>query len=189
MQDNSAILQEPDWTDLRFVLAAARAGALAGAARQIGVNETTVSRRLARVERRLAVRLFERVGGRLVVTQAGARLVDAAQRMETEVTRAARSVAGAGAGVTGTVRLTSVPVIVNRLLIPAVGPLLAANPSLRIELLADPRDLSLGRREAATWRCAWRVRRATRGLSPGASGASTTPSTAAGTASRRPCPG
>ncbi len=148
MQDNSAILQEPDWTDLRFVLAAARAGALAGAARQIGVNETTVSRRLARVERRLAVRLFERVGGRLVVTQAGARLVDAAQRMETEVTRAARSVAGAGAGVTGTVRLTSVPVIVNRLLIPAVGPLLAANPSLRIELLADPRDLSLGRREA-----------------------------------------
>lgn len=80
MQDNSAILQEPDWTDLRFVLAAARAGALAGAARQIGVNETTVSRRLARVERRLAVRLFERVGGRLVVTQAGARLVDAGDR-------------------------------------------------------------------------------------------------------------
>jgi hypothetical protein len=50
-----------NWNDLRYVLAVARAGTLSGAARALGVNETTVGRRLAAIEDALGVHLFEKV--------------------------------------------------------------------------------------------------------------------------------
>lgn len=56
-------MQDLDWNDLRYVLWLSRTGRLAIAARKLGVNETTVARRLARVEGLLGVRLFERQAG------------------------------------------------------------------------------------------------------------------------------
>jgi hypothetical protein len=50
-----------DWEDLRFFLAIARAGSLAGAARALVVNHSTMFRRLNAMEDRLGVRLFERL--------------------------------------------------------------------------------------------------------------------------------
>ena len=49
------------WDDLRFLLAVARAGTLSGAARSLGVNHTTVSRRIQALEEHVGVRLFERL--------------------------------------------------------------------------------------------------------------------------------
>ena len=48
----------------------------------------------------------------------------------------------------GVVRLTSVPILVYRLLTPRIGKLLAAHPKLEVELIPDNRDFSLTRREA-----------------------------------------
>src|SRR5262249_6776253 len=56
--------------------------------------------------------------------------------------------AGPTPGPAGTVRLTTVPILANRLLIPAVPRLLARHPQIRLELIAEPRNLSLTRREA-----------------------------------------
>jgi DNA-binding transcriptional LysR family regulator len=53
-------MTELDWSDLRYALAVGHAGSLAGAARQLGVNHTTVLRRLDALEERLGARLFER---------------------------------------------------------------------------------------------------------------------------------
>ena len=53
-------MQDLDWNDLRYILLLSRTGRIAGAARELGVNETTVARRIARLERLLGVRLFER---------------------------------------------------------------------------------------------------------------------------------
>jgi len=137
-----------EWSDLRYVLAIARAGALAAAARRLGVNQTTAARRLAAAETALGARLFERRDGALFPTAAGEAAIARAAQVEQEVLALERGLAGADARVAGTVRLTAVPILANRLLIPAVPTLLARHPRLRIELIAEPRNLSLTRREA-----------------------------------------
>lgn len=137
-----------NWDDLRIVLAAARRLSFAGAARVLGVNESTVARRVAAAERRLQTRLFERVQGQLTPTEAGRRAVAEAERIELAVQALDGAIAGSDALAAGGVRLTSVPIVVNRLLMPALGALLRRHPQLRLELVAEPRTLSLTRREA-----------------------------------------
>jgi DNA-binding transcriptional LysR family regulator len=137
-----------EWSDLRYVLTIARAGTLAAAARRLGVNQTTAARRLAAAEAALEARLFERRDGVLHPTRAGEAAIARAAQVEQEVLALERGITGADALVAGTVRLTAVPILANRLLIPAVPRLLARHPRLRIELIGEPRNLSLTRREA-----------------------------------------
>ncbi|SMF02236.1 transcriptional regulator, LysR family [Tistlia consotensis] len=142
-------MQPLDWNDLRHLLAAARAGTLAGAAADLGVDATTVSRRLAALERALGARLLERAGdGRLRPSEAGRRALVHAEEIERAAGRLGGSVAGADRESAGTVRLTAVPLIAERLLVPALPDLFAAHPGLRLELVAEPADLSLTRRQA-----------------------------------------
>ena len=142
-----------EWSDLRHVLAAARAGTLAAAARRLGVNQTTVSRRIAAAEAALGVRLFDRVDGMLRPTREGEAAVARAAQIEREVEALARGIGGADAAPAGVVRLTTVPILANRLLVPAVPKLHAAYPLLQIELIAEfaqsPSDAARGRYRAA----------------------------------------
>ncbi len=148
MPTKAAKLQAENWNDLRYLLAVARGGTLSAAARRLRVNETTVARRLAAAEAALGARLFERVDGAMQPTAAGEAAIAHAERIEREVQALQGRIAGADAAVAGTVRLTSVPIVVNRLLVPALPDLLAAHPLLRLELIAEPRNLSLTKREA-----------------------------------------
>ena len=141
-------MRDLNWNDLRFVLAVARSQSLAGAARRLGVNESTVGRRVAQAEQRLGARLFERSLGFFHPTEAGHAVVAAAERVELEVQAVEAVVSGADRLAAGTVRLTSVPIIVNRVLMPALPDLLRKHPQLRVELIAEPRDLNLTKREA-----------------------------------------
>ena len=141
-------MQGENWDDLRIVLSVARAASFAGAARRLGVNESTVARRIIQAEERLRARLFERSHGKLEPTEAGAEIVRRAERIEMEVQAAEGAISGADERAAGTVRVTAVPIVVNRILAPALTCLLAEHPHLRIELIADPRDLSLTKREA-----------------------------------------
>lgn len=141
-------MQAMDWSDLRHVLAVARAGTLAAAARRLGVNQTTVARRLRAAERALGAPLFERRAGALAATAAGESAIARAARIEQEVEALAAGSRRETAGATGLVRVTTVPVLANRLLIPALPKLFAAHPGLRLELVAEPRNLNLTRREA-----------------------------------------
>lgn len=141
-------MRDMNWDDLRFVLAVARTGSLAAAGRRLGVNESTVARRIAKAEARLRARLFERTPAGLAPTEAGAAIIRGAERVELEVQAAEKAATGVDDLAAGLVRVTSVPVIVNHVLAPALPELLARHPPLRIELNADARDLSLTRREA-----------------------------------------
>lgn len=96
----------------------------------------------------MQARLFERAGGKLEPTEAGAELVRRAERIELEVQAAEGAISGTDARAAGTVRVTSVPIVTNRILAPALPCLLAEHPLLRIELIAEPRNLSLTKREA-----------------------------------------
>jgi len=136
-----------EWSDLRYVLTIARAGTLAAAARRLGVNQTTAARRLAAAEAALGARLFERRDGVLYPTKAGEGAIARAAQVEQEVRALEAGIGGADARAAGTVRLTAVPILANRLLIPAVPRLIARHPRLRLELIAEPRNLSLTRCE------------------------------------------
>jgi DNA-binding transcriptional LysR family regulator len=138
-----------NWNDLRYVLAVGRAGTLAGAARTLGVNETTVGRRIAALEETFGVHLFSKVlGGKLPPTKAGAKAISQAEQIEQRVLGLHNEIAGGNNEVAGTVRLTAVPILVNRLLVPASRGLLDRCPQLHVEIVADFRDLSLVKREA-----------------------------------------
>lgn len=141
-------MQDTDWNDLKYVLAVFRTGTLAGAARSMGVNETTVARRIARADDRIGTRLFDRTNGALRPTAEGLEIIESAERVEREIHGAVLTVSGRDARIAGTVRITAVPMIVNRILVPALGPLIGAHHDLRIELIAEPRDLSLTKRQA-----------------------------------------
>ena len=137
-----------DWDHLRYVLAVARAGTLSAAARRLRVNQTTVARRIIAAQRELNARLFDRHDGVLRPTKAGAAAIARAERVEQDMLALRDTVAGSDAIAQGVVRITSVPLLVNRLLIPALPKLASAYPRLRLELIAEPRNLSLTRREA-----------------------------------------
>jgi len=141
-------MQAMEWSDLRYVLTVARAGTLAAAARRLRVNQTTVARRLAAAQAALGARLFERRDGALYPTKAGEAALARAAQVEQEFLALERGVGGADAVVAGSVRVTAVPILANRLLIPALPRLFARHPRLRVELVAEPRNLSLTRREA-----------------------------------------
>lgn len=141
-------MQTLNWNDLRYILAVARTGTLALAARKLKANETTVSRRLARVELTLSARLFDRVNGRYLPTRSGEQVIQQAERAEQAVKELTTAVAGTDASASGTVRVTTIPLLANRLLVPSLKTLYEQHPELRIELCSNPRNLDVTKREA-----------------------------------------
>jgi len=149
LQSSPAEMQAASWNDLRYVLAISRGRTLAAAARLLGVDSTTVARRLSAVQDTLGARLYQRLAdGTLRLTSAGERATLHAERIEREIAALGTALAGAGSAISGSVRVTSVPIIVNRILLPAAPALLERHPGLQLELVAEARDVSLTRREA-----------------------------------------
>ncbi|WP_205032087.1 LysR family transcriptional regulator [Hwanghaeella grinnelliae] len=133
---------------MRFVLAIVREGTLSAAGRSLGVDQTTVTRRLAALEEGLNARLFDRRDGRLIPTPAGEEVITRAERAEVELAALERDVAGRDTKPGGLVRMTSVPTLSNRLLAPRVGLLFETYPDIDLDLIAEPATLSVTRREA-----------------------------------------
>lgn len=143
-------MQKTDWEDLRSLAAVMTTGRIAAAARVLGVDPTTVSRRIARLEAGLGETLLRRrADGSVELTPAGLKLADLADGFG----RALEDILGpqpraGGNGISGTVRLTAVPFIANRIIAPAAGALLERHEGLRLDIVAEARDLDLARREA-----------------------------------------
>ncbi|HEX2670728.1 MAG TPA: LysR family transcriptional regulator [Polyangiaceae bacterium] len=136
-----------NWDDLRFFLAVARHGSHSAAARVLGVTQPTIGRRMAAFERELGAQLFvaTRLGQELSST--GRELKVHAERMELDALAAERASVGRDLGVRGKVSITASEWLVGGLLAPELAPLAARHPELELELIAEPRHLSLMRRE------------------------------------------
>lgn len=138
-----------NWDDLRFLLCAAQEGGFGAAARRLETQQSTVSRRVASLERRLGGVLFDRTAGGLVLTGLGRRVLDQAEVMEAALTRVADAAASTEGVVEGVVRVAMTETIAAALIIPEVLPkLLAAHPKLRVDLLIGNTSADLARREA-----------------------------------------
>lgn len=106
------------------------------------MDPTTVGRRLRAIEAALGVSLFERgAAGIMCLTQAGEVAATRAETLEAEIGRLKEAMQGADDPASGTVRVTAVPILINRVLVPAVTGLMAQHPHLRVELIAESRDL------------------------------------------------
>ncbi|WP_341908766.1 LysR family transcriptional regulator [Ferrovibrio terrae] len=137
-----------DWDHLRVFLAIAREGQLLAAARKLGLNHATVSRRLDALEESVGSQLFVRRPAGSTLTTAGERLMEVVERLETEVLGIAEELRAVAAEVSGTVRIGAPDGLGNCFLAGELGALVAMHPGLTIELVPMPRIFSLTRREA-----------------------------------------
>ncbi|MCY1075887.1 LysR family transcriptional regulator [Archangium lansingense] len=136
-----------DWEDLRIFVALARAGSLSAAARALRVSHATVGRRIAALEETLGQALFDRRADGYALTAEGAAVLELAQGMDERALAILRR-AGRDTGLTGTVRLTATDAVAERILIPRLAPFRRRHPGIDLEVLSDPRSLSLAKREA-----------------------------------------
>lgn len=142
-------MQIDNWNDLRYLLALKRCGTLTAAATALGVDDTTVSRRLLAMQEASGSELFHRTAnGRLQLTECGDAIITHAENIEHRVDLIDEILGSQTRTCSGVVRLTSVPMVVNRLLTPNIDALLRACPKLQIELIPESRDLNLTHREA-----------------------------------------
>lgn len=133
---------------MRHVLAVARAGSLAGAARTLQVDHTTVGRRVEAAEAALGVRLFTRTTTGFVATADADRLIAAMTRVEEAVMTVERAAAAQDARLEGTVRVTSPETFGVAYLAPRLAGFGLAHPGLTIAVVPAGEVLDLGRREA-----------------------------------------
>ena len=137
-----------DWNDLKAFLAVSREGSTLGASRSLGVNQTTVSRRIEALEHALGVKLFERgqTGSRL--TEPGQALIPEAEHVEQAAIRFGHLAAGQMRGVTGALRLTTNELVASTMVIPALAEFHKVHPDLRVDLVITDRSLDLENGEA-----------------------------------------
>lgn len=137
-----------DWSDIQLVLAIAREGSLSGAARELGINYSTVFRRLNAVEKRLSVRFFERSPNRYVMTEAGRAVMENGEIMEEQAMALARELLGQDLRLQGTIRLTAPEGVTHSLLAPHLGSFCRDHPEITIETIVTSNYLRLSYSEA-----------------------------------------
>ncbi|WAS95330.1 LysR family transcriptional regulator [Nannocystis punicea] len=136
------------WDDVRLFLALSRARTLGAAAAALGVDASTMSRRLSALEEALATTLFDRGRDGIRPTKAAEDLRPAAEEIEEAMLRFAAATDGLEREVAGWVRMTCPPDAAEVLVVPLLGELLAAHPKLRVELDPGEAVRDLARREA-----------------------------------------
>ena len=137
-----------DWDEFRIVRAIAEARSLHGAAERLGLNHSTMFRRLSAVETRLGVRLFERERGDYRPTAAGEDMVALAILMGDTIAEFERRIAARDVQVSGTVRITTLLSLGVTAMAPVVSALRSVHPTLHVELLLTEAMLDLHRGEA-----------------------------------------
>ena len=122
------------WDDFETVLEVWRAGSQERAAAALGLDQATISRRIARLEQAASVKLFARRGGRLVPTAAGEGFISRLAQVDEAVAAARIALATANAIAETTVRIAATPLLIDHVLAPALGALPRRYPGLKVDL-------------------------------------------------------
>ncbi|WP_257166852.1 LysR family transcriptional regulator [Bradyrhizobium sp. SRS-191] len=136
-----------NWDDLRIIAAVRDAGSYTGAGKRLRIDETTVGRRLTRIEAVLGVRLFEAIDGVRRPTAACETVLSHVEAMAHHAAELAR-VGAAQAGVSGRFRIAATPAVAESVLAPRIAELLAAHPALQLQLLTASGNVSFSRWQA-----------------------------------------
>lgn len=141
-------MAEFDWDDLKSFLGVARSGRLTAAASRLGLDHSTLSRRLGALEHALKAKLFDRSPAGYTLTEQGRRLLPIAEEMERLSLGAGEAVGGTAASVEGVVRIGSPEGFGSYFLAPRIAALKTRFPGLAVQLVAASAVFSLSRRDA-----------------------------------------
>lgn len=144
---NSAASESLRWDDVRYFLELARLGTLSAAARALQVEHSTVARRVDALEKRVSLRLFDRLPKCWTITPEGEALLQHALRIEEEAHAFSRASLGV-ASLRGTVRISATPVFASHFLTPRLAELYQQWPDIALEIVGEIRIANLFRREA-----------------------------------------
>jgi len=136
-----------DWNDLKYFLAVARHGSTIAAGKALHASQSTVQRRLAELETRLARKLVTRTASGYRLTEFGQELCPYAERIEAMIGDFERHVTDAGRDRSGVIRVTCPEPIVQRMT-PLIARFHARHPRLRVEFVMSDRYLDLSKGEA-----------------------------------------
>jgi DNA-binding transcriptional LysR family regulator len=136
------------WDDLKYALAVYRYGGLSGAARALGVNHSTVSRRLSALEDNMGVRLFDRLPQGLKATIYGERAIESAIAIERQVMDLSLSIASKDQGLAGPLKVSAPQLIIQVHLAEIFAQFSQAYPEVELSIIATTDAVNLHRREA-----------------------------------------
>jgi DNA-binding transcriptional LysR family regulator len=137
-----------DWDNLRVFLELTRSQGLVDAARKLGVDHSTVSRRMRRFEEQVGSQLFDRKNQGTTLTAEGYRLVEYAEKIESTVYAAAEELGGRNELLSGQVRLGATEGFGSFFLAPHLAYFGARHPHISVDLLPMPRFINLSKRES-----------------------------------------
>ena len=136
------------WDDVQYVLAVAKTGSFIVAAEKLGTNQSTVSRHVQRLERRLGVKLFDRYSHGMRLTPSGAGLIEKARNMEAAANEIERHLGGVDQKMIGSVRIAISDGFASYWLMPAMLEFQQHHPQLCLEVIAGTGQIDLLAREA-----------------------------------------
>lgn len=137
-----------DWNDLRDFLAISRHRTLSAAASALGVQQSTMGRRLKALETRVGAKLLQRTPSGFVLTAVGEAILGNVERIETEAQAVERAITGKDARLEGPVRLAAIEDLTVEVLTPILARFHALYPGITLEFITDSRQLNLSRGEA-----------------------------------------
>ncbi|MCF8481263.1 MAG: LysR family transcriptional regulator [Rhodospirillum sp.] len=137
-----------NWEDLRHFLALAEGGSLSAAARTLGVEHSTVARRVAALERDLGARLVDRLPRSILLTEAGRRVARLGAGVSDGVARVVRGVDALEDSLAGAVTVSAPPSLAGWVIAKALADLRARHPRLVVTLLGEVERADLDRRRA-----------------------------------------
>jgi DNA-binding transcriptional LysR family regulator len=137
-----------DWDDVRYFLAVARGGSVRAAGERLGVNHSTVLRRIAQLEERLGVHMFEKLPSGYRMTAAGEEVLEFADQMEASSHLLETRVFGRDQSVRGLLRVTLAPTLATHLLMPDFADFARLHPDIEMEILSSGELANLTNREA-----------------------------------------
>jgi DNA-binding transcriptional LysR family regulator len=143
-----APLGETDWSLMQSFSAVVEAGSLSAAARKTGGSQPTLSRHINALEEALGVRLFDRTGGGLILTETGVTLYEDAKLMAEAASRIALSAAGQAEVIAGTIRISASEPMAMWVLPDILSRFHQQEPDVAIELVSSDQTKNLLMREA-----------------------------------------
>ena len=141
-------MKDAQWDDLKTVMAMVRHGSLAAAGQALGVNYTTVARRIARAEAALGTPLFDRLADGYRPTEEALIVAARADAMAREEDAMMRQLAGRDGRLTGRLVVTAPQLVIAHAIAPAIETFVAAHPDVDLDVRATNDMLDLTRREA-----------------------------------------
>lgn len=137
-----------DWDDLKVLLALSRKGSARGAAKELGVSNSTVTRRLDDMEHKLHTRLFDRTPDGYKLTGAGEQVLPTAEHVEELVLAVERKITGGDQELEGSIRITLPPVNRMGFVVQRMAEFAEQYPGIELEFTSSLDALDLSRREA-----------------------------------------